>query len=79
VAGFGPDGFTAQNAEAKTGFRNSHRLIHAGPQVHLYVVVLIIENRQMFKLFDVEVRIQFAINSNQQISVKAAVTPSGSS
>ena len=79
MAGFGPDGFTAQNAEAKTSFCNSHRLIHAGPQVHLYVVVLIIENRQMFKLFDVEVRIQFAINSNQQISVKAAVTPSGSS
>src|SRR5271165_3250476 len=71
VAGLRPDGFTAQNTEAKASFHDGHGLIHAGPQVHLYVVVLIVENRHMFKLFDVEVRIQFAIDSHQQISVKS--------
>ena len=57
VTGFGPDGFTPPNAKAEASFCNGHSLFLTGTQVHLYVVMLVVENRQMFKLFDVEVRI----------------------
>src|SRR6266446_7493077 len=70
VAAFGPDGFALDKFNGKLSGVNGHGLAAHGPQVHFNATSLVINSCHVLELRQIEVGIQIAIDTRQQVQIE---------
>src|ERR1700726_3240397 len=66
----GPDGLAVLERNLQIGGVNRYGLLAQGLQMHLDASCLGIESRQVAKLIKIEIRIQLAVDANQEVAIK---------
>src|SRR4029077_13062799 len=73
VATFRPDGLAVPEIYRQFCLGNAHRLLPAGPQMHLDALVLPAIADHVLEPAEVEIGVQFAINPAQQVEVEGCI------